>query len=150
MSKPKPGQPAPDFELPDQNGNPVRLSQFKGHSAVVIFFYPKDDTTGCTREACGFRDHFDQFRSAGATILGISSDGSASHSQFAAKFKLPYSLLSDKGGIVRRLYGVRSTFGIIPGRATWVVDRAGIIRHTFTNQFQPERHVEEALAALTT
>jgi peroxiredoxin Q/BCP len=146
----KPGQPAPDFELPDQNGDPIRLSQFRGQSAVVIFFYPKDDTTGCTKEACGFRDRFETFRSKGVRILGISSDSTASHQQFAAKFALPYSLLSDEKGRVRKLYGVRSTFGVIPGRASFVVDRDGVLRNIFSSQFRRERHVEEALRALLT
>jgi peroxiredoxin Q/BCP len=148
MSKLKTGQPAPDFELPDRDGTPVRLSQFRGQSAVVIFFYPKDDTTGCTKEACAFRDRFDTFQSKGARILGISSDSTVSHRQFAAKFGLPYSLLSDEKGLVRKLYGVRSTLGVIPGRATFVVDRDGLLRNIFSSQFQPERHVEEALRAL--
>ena len=98
MSKPRIGQPAPDFELPDQNGAPVRLSQFRGRSAVVLFFYPKDDTTGCTKEACRFRDEFEGFQAAGAQILGISSDSRASHAQFVSKYSLPFTLLSDEGG----------------------------------------------------
>jgi peroxiredoxin Q/BCP len=148
LSQLKPGQPAPDFELPDQNGTPVRLSQFRGHNAVVIFFYPKDDTSGCTKEACGFRDRFEAFQAKGVRILGISSDSTGSHQQFAAKFGLQYSLLSDEGGRVRKLYGVRSTFGFIPGRVSFVIDRDGVLRHIFSSQFQPERHVEEALRAL--
>jgi peroxiredoxin Q/BCP len=148
MSKLEIGQPAPDFELPDQDGAPVRLSQFRGQCAVVLFFYPKDDTTGCTKEACGFRDRIETFQTKGARILGISSDSTASHRQFAAKFGLPYSLLSDEGGRVRKLYGVRSTFGVIPGRASFVIDRDGVLRNVFSSQFQPERHVEEALRAL--
>src|ERR1039457_4637066 len=109
MSKPRIGHPAPDFELPDQNGAPVRLSQFRGRGPVVLFFYPKDDTTGCTKEACGFRDEFEGFQAAGAQILGISSDSSESHAQFISKYSLPYTLLSDEGGRVRKLFGVRST-----------------------------------------
>jgi peroxiredoxin Q/BCP len=142
------GQSAPDFELPDQTGTPVRLSQFRGQSSLVIFFYPKDDTSGCTKEACGFRDRFEAFQAKGVRILGISSDTTGSHQQFAAKFGLPYSLLSDAGGRVRKLYGVRPTFGVLPGRATFIVDREGVLRHIFSSQFQPERHVEEALQAL--
>jgi thioredoxin-dependent peroxiredoxin len=148
MSTLQPGQPAPEFELPDQDGNPVRLSQFRSHSAVVIFFYPKDDTTGCTREVCGFRDRFQEFESKGARILGISSDSSESHRRFAAKFDLQFPLLSDQQGRVRQLYGVGSTLGIIPGRASFVVDRNGVLRNIFSSQFRPERHVEEALKAL--
>jgi len=148
MSKPRIGQPAPDFELPDQNGAPVRLSQFRGRSAVVLFFYPKDDTTGCTKEACRFRDEFEGFQAAGAQILGISSDSRASHAQFVSKYSLPFTLLSDEGGRVRKLFGIRSTFGIIPGRVTYVVDRDGILRHVFSSQFRPELHIQEALRAL--
>ncbi len=103
MSGLKSGQLAPEFELPDQDGNLVRLSQFRGKSVVVIFFYPKDDTTGCTKEACGFRDSFHEFESKGARILGISSDSCDSHRRFVAKFNLQYPLLSDEKGRVRAL-----------------------------------------------
>jgi peroxiredoxin Q/BCP len=147
VSKPVIGQPAPDFELPDQHGGPVRLSQFRGTQAVVIFFYPKDDTTGCVKEACAFRDNFAKFD---ARILGISSDSPESHVRFAAKYQLPFTLLSDTGGRVRKGYGVPKTFGILPGRATFVIDRHGILRHFFSSQSQPERHVQEALTALKT
>jgi peroxiredoxin Q/BCP len=144
----QPGETAPDFVLPDQNGTPVSLSQFQGRSAVVLFFYPKDDTTGCTMEACAFRDQTPAFDAAGAKLLGISSDSSDSHSRFASKYGLPMTLLSDKGGRVRKLYGVKSTFGIIPGRATFVIDRSGVVRHVFSSQSEPTRHVSEALSAL--
>lgn len=149
MSQPRPGTPAPDFELPDQNRNLVSLRQFRGNSAVVVYFYPKDDTSGCTAESCRFRDYLPKFQAAGAQILGISSDSAESHEKFAAKYKLPFPLLSDKGGRVRRLYGVKSTFGVIPGRATFVIDREGILRRVFSAQFTPLRHIDEALAALS-
>lgn len=142
------GTPAPDFELPDQNGRLVRLSQYREHSAVVIYFYPKDDTKGCTIEACRFRDDFPRFQATGAEILGISDDSNESHGQFASKYNLPFTLLSDKGGLVRKLYGVKKTFGIIPGRVTFVIDRAGIVRHIFSSQSSPAKHVEEALAEI--
>jgi peroxiredoxin Q/BCP len=142
------GTLAPDFELPDQHSNLVRLSQYRGKSAVVVYFYPKDDTTGCTIEACRFRDDFEKFRATGAEIIGISDDSSESHNRFASKYKLPFTLLSDKGGRVRKLYGVKKTFGVIPGRVTFVIDRAGIVRHVFSSQSSPARHVEEALVAL--
>ena len=142
------GTPAPDFELPDQHGNLVRLSQYRGRSAVVVYFYPKDDTAGCTIEACRFRDDFEKFRSTGAEIIGISDDSSESHERFASKYKLPFTLLSDKGGHVRKLYGVKKTFGVIPGRVTFVIDRQGIVRHVFSSQSSPARHVEEALVGL--
>ncbi len=148
MTELKAGDAAPDFELPDAAGNPVRLSQFRGRSAVVIFFYPKDETTGCTMEACRFRDDYARFKAAGAEVLGISGDSAASHAKFAAKYQLPFTLLSDTGGRVRKLYGVKKTFGILPGRATYTIDREGVVRHVFSSQSQPARHVEEALRAL--
>lgn len=143
------GTPAPDFELPDQHGKPVRLSQFRGKTPVVVYFYPKDDTTGCTAEACRFRDDFPRFETSGAAILGISDDSAESHARFAAKYNLPFTLLSDKGGRVRKLFGVRKTFGLIPGRVTFVIDRAGVVRHVFSSQSNATRHVEEALAAIS-
>lgn len=149
MSKPLPGRPAPDFELPDQNGATVRLSQFRGKCPVVIFFYPKDDTTGCTKEACGFRDNFPQFEAQGAEVLGISSDDIASHGRFAAKFDLPFRLLSDPKGKVRKLYGASGLFGgLVPGRVTFVIDREGTVRHVFCSQARFQQHVIEALSAL--
>lgn len=142
------GMPAPDFTLPDQQGNIVQLSAFRGKSPVVVYFYPKDDTSGCTMQACRFRDDFDKFSVSGAVILGISGDSSESHGRFVSKYQLPFTLLSDKGGKVRKLYGVKKTFGLIPGRVTFVIDRDGIVRHVFSSQSDPLRHVEEALQAL--
>ncbi len=143
-----PGTPAPDFELPDTTGKPVRLSEYKGTSAVVVYFYPKDDTGVCTKEACTFRDDFSEFESAGAVILGISDDSTESHSAFSDKYSLPFPLLSDKGGRIRKLYGVRKKFGILPGRVTFVIDREGIVRHVYSALFESDKHVQEALAAL--
>jgi thioredoxin-dependent peroxiredoxin len=148
MASLKTGFPAPDFELPDQNGSLVRLSQHRGKRPVVVYFYPKDDTTGCTIEACKFRDDFDRFRVTGAEIIGISDDSPESHARFAAKYGLPFTLLSDKGGRIRKLYGVKKTFGVIPGRVTFVIDRRGVVCHQFSSQSSPARHVEEALVAL--
>lgn len=142
------GTLAPDFELPDQFGSLVRLSQYRGTRSVVIYFYPKDDTGGCTIQACGFRDHFEKLRAAGAEVIGISDDSTESHLKFASKYRLPFTLLSDRGGRVRKLYGVKKTLGVIPGRVTFVIDRDGVIRHVFSSQAKPAQHVEEALAAL--
>lgn len=144
----KPGDPAPDFELKDQNGETVRLSGFRGRSAVVLYFYPKDDTSGCTKEACAFRDRFAAFRGLEAEVLGVSSDSEASHRAFVAKYNLPFRLLSDAGGRARKLYRVKSTLGVIPGRETFVIDREGILRAAFASQFKPEEHIRRALAAL--
>lgn len=148
MPELKSGTEAPDFELPDQHGKLVRLRQYRGKRPVIVYFYPKDDTSGCTVEACGFRDDFEKFQATGAEIIGISDDSSESHERFASKYKLPFTLLSDKGGRVRKLYGVKKTFGVIPGRVTFVIDRAGVIRHVFSSQSKPARHIEEALIAL--
>ncbi len=149
MPAPENATPAPDFALPDQNGKTVRLSDYLGKYAVVVYFYPKDETAGCTAEACKFRDDFEKFSDAGAVVLGISDDSPESHKSFAANHRLPFQLLSDTDGAVRKLYGVKKTLGLIPGRVTFVIDRDGIVRHSFSSQMDAERHVDEALAALT-
>ena len=142
------GQEAPDFTLPDRTGTMVRLSELRGRKAVVLYFYPKDDTPGCTKESCAFRDSYQDFQDAGAEVIGVSGDGAASHERFAAKHRLPFILLSDRGGQVRAKYGVPATLGLLPGRVTFVIDRDGIVRHVFNSQFQPTQHIAEALAAL--
>jgi thioredoxin-dependent peroxiredoxin len=144
----QPGMIAPDFELPDASGNPVRLSQYRGKNAVVVYFYPKDDTGVCTKQACSFRDRYPQFEGAGAVVLGISDDSVASHEKFRAKYKLPFLLLSDRGGKVRKLFGVAKKFGILPGRVTFVIDREGVVRHVYSSLRESDKHVAEALDAL--
>jgi peroxiredoxin Q/BCP len=144
----KVGDRAPDFALPDANGHTVSLSDFRGKKPVVLYFYPKDDTPGCTKEACTFRDQFEDFKTVGAEVIGVSSDSSDSHQKFAAKYSLPFRLLSDRGGQVRKRYGVPATLGIIPGRVTFVIDATGTVRHVFNSQAQATRHVEEALSIL--
>ncbi len=144
------GDPAPDFSLPSSNGEMVRLSDFRGKSAVVLFFYPKDNSPACTMEACSFRDSYEAFREAGAEVIGISSDSEKSHRGFAERFRLPYLLLADADGAVRARYGVARTFGLFPGRVSYLIDREGIVRHIFSSQFQPWRHVAEALEVLKT
>jgi peroxiredoxin Q/BCP len=145
---PQVGERAPEFELRDQNGVAMQLNRLREKGPVVIFFYPKDDTTGCTKEACRFRDDFARFRQTGAQIVGISSDSVESHQRFAGKYSLPYTLLSDPGGRVRKLYGAVSFFGLMPGRATFVIDREGVVRHVFSSQSRFEEHVDEALRGL--
>jgi peroxiredoxin Q/BCP len=144
----EPGALAPDFELPDSSGAPVRLSTLRGHP-VVVYFYPKDDTSVCTKQACAFRDRFAEFASSGARILGISDDSTASHAKFAAKYALPFTLLSDKGGAVRKLYGVTKRFGVIPGRVTYAIGRDGRILHVYSALSESGQHVEEAVRVLT-
>ena len=142
------GDHAPDFTLPNQSGEPVRLSDFLGKTDIVLYFYPKDDTSGCTTEACSFRDSYEVFKDAGAEVIGVSSDSAESHQRFAAKNRLPFILLSDAGGALRKRYGVPTTFGLLPGRVTYIIDKQGVVRNIFSSQFTPEKHISEALKTL--
>ena len=135
------GDQAPDFTLNAQDGKPVALEDFLGKKAVVLYFYPKDNTRICTKEACSFRDSYSAFTDAGAEVLGVSSDSEKSHEGFAEEQHLPFKLLSDPGAEVRKLYGVPSTIGLVPGRVTFVIDKGGIIRLTFNSQTDAEKHV---------
>jgi thioredoxin-dependent peroxiredoxin len=146
--KVKVGSVAPDFTLPSQAGEMVSLKDFSGRKPVVLFFYPKDDSPGCTKEVCAFRDNFEEFSKLDVQVIGISSDSVESHRRFAAKHDLSFPLLSDEGGNIRRLYGVPKTFGLFPGRVTYVIDKEGVMRHVFSSQLSVQRHVQEALAAL--
>jgi thioredoxin-dependent peroxiredoxin len=142
------GSVAPDFTLPSQSGELVSLGDFLGKKPVVLFFYPKDNTLGCTKEVCAFRDSFEELSNLDAGVMGISSDSVDSHKGFAEKHKLPFTLLSDQGGNVRRLYEVPNTFGLFPGRVTYVIDGEGVVRNVFSSQIQVEKHIEEALRTL--
>src|SRR3712207_4101447 len=142
------GSVAPNFTLPSQSGEMVSLEDFLGSKPVVLFFYPKDHTPGCTKQACAFRDDYEEFGKLDAEVIGVSSDSVESHKSFAAKHDLPFTLISDEGGWVRRLYGVPNTFGLFPGRVTYVIDEEGVVRHVFSSQFGVEKHVEEALQGL--
>jgi peroxiredoxin Q/BCP len=142
------GDKAPNFTLPKADGKPFALSDVVGRRTVVLFFYPKDNTPGCTVEACTFRDNYEAFAEAGADVIGISSDSGASHVGFATKHRLPMTLLTDADGKVRALYGVRPTLGLLPGRATFVIDRSGTIAHVFVSQLRVKTHVEKALAVV--
>jgi len=139
------GDKAPDFTLPSQRGEQVSLRDYEGKKTVVLYFYPKDKTPGCTAEACRFRDSYDVFREAGAEVIGISSQGLESHSIFSTEFHLPFHLLSDEGGNVRKLFGVPASAGILPGRVTYVIDKKGVVRHVFASQTDIEGHVDGAL-----
>lgn len=147
-NKVKAGDKAPDFKLPSQEGKVIQLKNFRGKKNIVLYFYPKDNTPGCTAEACSFRDSYEVFKEAGAEVIGVSSDSKESHDQFAARHHLPFILLSDQGGKVRKLYGVSSTFGLIPGRVTYIIDKKGMVKHVFSSQFNATAHVEEALKIL--
>ena len=143
------GDKAPDFNKTDQNGAPVSLEQFRGEKVVVLYFYPKDDTPGCTAEACSFRDNYEDFLEAGAAVIGVSSDDEASHKAFAERHKLPFHLVADTDGSLRKAYKVPRMF-LMPGRSTYVIDKAGVVRHMFDSQIQAKRHVDEALEAVRT
>ena len=141
-----PGTPAPDFDLPCGGGRTARLADYRGKHTVVVYFYPKDDTPGCTAESCSFRDSHEDFVGAGAVVIGISRDSVESHDRFSGKHKLPFLLASDRDGKVAEAYQVGKSFlGLLPGRVTYVIDRQGMIRDAFSSQLRVKTHVERAL-----
>ena len=140
------GDKIPKFTLKDQNGN-IRTSD-KFNKPLVLFFYPKDDTPGCTIEACGFRDKYDLFKILGAEVWGINDGDSKSHLEFANKNKLQYPLLCDPNNILRRKFGIQKTLGIIEGRVTFIIDSKGIIIHIFEDLLNGPAHIKEAIKAL--
>jgi thioredoxin-dependent peroxiredoxin len=142
------GDQAPDFTLPSQSGEQVRLSDRLGEQVVVLYFYPKDNTPGCTAEACAFRDSHEVFSEAGAEVIGVSSDSADRHAAFAGRYELPFTLLSDAGGRVRKSYGVPSVLGVLPGRVTYVIDRQGTVRHVFNSMTNIGQHVGDALTVV--
>lgn len=144
----KVGDKAPDFTLPSQMGDNVTLSEYLGKKNVVLYFYPKDETAGCTAEACSFRDSYQELTSLGAEVLGVSGQSVESHKSFASHYGLPFLLLSDEDNKVRKLYGVPSTMGLLPGRVTYIIDKKGVVRHIFNSQTQTRQHVEEAKMTL--
>lgn len=141
------GKKAPGFELPSQSGEVVRLSDYLGKKNVVLYFYPKDFTAGCTAEANAFRESYQVFQDTETEVIGVSADSVETHHRFQEQCSLPFNLLSDVGKKVRELYGVPSTFGL-SGRVTFVIDKEGIIRHVFSSQLRPTKHIKEALDAL--
>ena len=142
------GDQVPDFSLPNEKGEMVHLKELIGQKPLIIYFYPKDDTPGCTREACSFRDHYEQFEGNNALIFGISSDKEESHLKFKSKHRIPYQLLSDRNSLVAKKFGVKKHFGILPGRVTFVINESGKICHVINSQFTPDRHVKESLKVL--
>jgi thioredoxin-dependent peroxiredoxin len=139
------GYRAPEFTVQSHTGQEVSLADYRGKNAVVLYFYPKDGTTICTKEACSFRDAYENFVQAGAVVIGVSSDSAESHQAFVASHRLPFVLLTDEDGSLRKAFGVSKTLGIMPGRVTYVIDKDGVVRHIFNSQFAAERHVAEAL-----
>ena len=143
------GDRAPLFSLLSEEGEIIDLGGHIGLSPIVLYFYPKDNTAICTKEAQAFRDNFDQFRDIQDTmVFGISSDSVASHKQFSSDHALPFTLLSDRTGEVRKLYSVAKTLGLLPGRVTYVIDKKGIVKHIYSSQLNYQKHIEEALSAL--
>jgi peroxiredoxin Q/BCP len=141
------GDKAPLIALPDQGGNERRSDQLDG-KALVLFFYPKDDTPGCTMEACAFRDSYADLQALGAEVWGVSGDDAGSHQRFAARHNLPFPLLVDRGNALRRAFGVPAVLGLLPGRVTYVIDGSGVIRHVFNNLLDGAAHRREAIEAL--
>jgi peroxiredoxin Q/BCP len=139
------GDPAPDFTAQSHTGLQVSLADYRGKNVVVLYFYPKDETTICTKEACSFRDAYEDFFQAGAVVIGVSSDSAKSHQTFAAGHRLPFLLLADEDGSLRKAFGVPKTLGIMPGRVNYVIDKEGVVRHIINSQFSVDKHVSEAL-----
>ena len=140
------GDKIPEFTLQNQDGEPVNIQDIIGKKTVVLYFYPKDDTPGCTKEACSFRDQYTVFQDLGCEVIGISSDAPKAHKEFAIKYKLPFPLLADQKKEVRTLFGVPSSFlGLLPGRVTYIIDTEGIVRGIFNSQLNATQHIDEAL-----
>lgn len=148
MKELKVGDTIPNFIAKDTNGNDFDSATVVGHKPLVIYFYPKDNTPGCTAQACSFRDQYEDFKDLGAEVIGISSDNVASHQQFAKRYQLPFILLTDPVKKIRKLFGVPSgMFGLLPGRVTYVTDRNGVIQMIFDSMLAT-KHISKALAAL--
>jgi peroxiredoxin Q/BCP len=148
MATLKIGDRAPDFSGKTSSGDVIRLADYIGKKGLVLFFYPKDGTAICTKEACAFRDSYMQFADAGAEVIGISSDSDESHLDFAKQYRLTFPLISDADGSLRKLFAVPKTLGLFPGRVTYVIDKDGIIRQIYSAQLASDAHVKQALAAL--
>lgn len=142
------GEKAPHFQLKDQDGKEFDSKTVVGKKPVVIYFYPKDFTPGCTKEACNFRDSYEDFKEAGAEVIGISNDSEKSHAKFAKKHKLPFVLLSDSNGKVRKKFGIKkSLLGLVPGRETFVINADGNVVFKF-NSLDASKHMDKALNAV--
>jgi len=148
MPNVKVGGTAPDFTLKNQDNEAISLSDYKGKSSVVLFFYPKDFSPGCTSQACHFRDNYEDFTDLGAVVIGISGDSVESHKKFLDEYLFPFTLLSDKGNVVRKLYGATKGFGLLPGRYTFIIDKNGVIQHIFTSETNMKKHTDESLRIL--
>jgi peroxiredoxin Q/BCP len=148
MARLEVGDRAPDFSATTHDGNRICLSDYLGKRGLVLFFYPKDGTPICTKEACAFRDSYEQFTDAGTDVIGVSGDSHENHRAFTRQHKLPFPLISDTDDSLRKAFAVRKTIGLFPGRATYVIDKDGIIQHIFSAQFASDEHVRQALTAV--
>jgi len=149
MNKLKIGSTVPAFTLPDQNGKLFDINTVLGKKNLVIYFYPKDDSPGCTAQACSFQDQFEVFKEADAVIIGISGQSVESHKEFATKHRLTFTLLSDEGNKIRKQFGVPTNLlGLLPGRVTYVADKTGKVIYIFNSQINATKHVDEALRIL--
>jgi peroxiredoxin Q/BCP len=144
MSTPSVGDRVPDVSFRGPDGE-VRLRDLIGGRALVLYFYPRDETPGCTAQACSFRDRYQDFTDAGADVVGVSTDTARSHDSFARHHNLPFRLLTDEGGAAAKAMGVKKTLGLLPGRVTFVIDREGVVRMRWQGQMGAVRHVDEAL-----
>lgn len=143
------GDKIPNFSAKDNKGNDFDSNSIIGKKPVVIYFYPKDNTPGCTAQACSFRDQYEDFKDLGAEVIGISSDSVSSHEKFIQKYKLPFILLSDSNKKIRHLFGVKANlFGLLPGRVTYVADKNGIIQLVF-DSMMASSHIPKALKIIT-
>jgi peroxiredoxin Q/BCP len=142
------GDRAPTFTAPLQDGGTFDSASLLGTRWLVLFFYPKDNTPVCTREACAFRDSYEKFVAAGAEVVGVSSDSVATHARFAEKHRLPFPIVADTDRRLRKLFGVANPLGVIPGRVTYVIDRDGIVRLVYSALFASDDHVHRALEAV--
>lgn len=146
--RPRVGDEAPAFSRPSHDGQTIEIGKEDRPKVMVLYFYPADETYGCTKEACRFRDDYEDFVDAGAVVVGVSPDSLESHRSFAEHHRLPFALLSDADGSLRKLYGVGKTLGMVAGRVSFVIDRQGIVRHVFDSQLRVRQHVDEALGVV--
>jgi peroxiredoxin Q/BCP len=141
----RPGDKAPDFTLTSQTGERVRLYDRLASKVVVLYFYPKDEASGCMDEACAFRDRHVEFVDADAEVIGVSADSAGKHASFASYHNLPFTLLCDEGSAVRKSFGGPAILGLAPGRVTYVIDRTGTVRHSFNSMTNISQPVSAAL-----
>ncbi|WP_373652206.1 peroxiredoxin [Schlesneria sp. DSM 10557] len=142
------GDVAPDFTVVASNGQTVRLSEFRGKQSVVLFFYPGDNTPICTKEACSFRDAYEDFLKLGAVVIAVSADSNETHQKFADEKKLPFLMIADQDNALRKLFGVSNVMFLFPRRITYLIDRDGIVRSKFNSQLSGTEHVTQALQTL--